>query len=105
MNCYFVWCILLDKKSVNVAVSIVLIEQIVIGFSYQQVLGSICFDRLQNHVKNLLVSLDKMLMIQIVRLLTYINDDITIHELNEVGISSSRELHPKILSLVFLKNK
>ena len=59
MNCYFVWCILLDKKSVNVAVSIVLIEQIVIGFSYQQVLGSICFDRLQNHVKNLLVSLDK----------------------------------------------
>ena len=44
-------------------------------------------------------------MIQIVRLLTYINDDITIHELNEVGISSSRELHTKILSLVFLKKK
>ena len=40
-------------------------------------------------------------MIQIVRLLTYINDGITIHELNEVGISSSQRIASQKYSHVF----
>ena len=44
----------MDKKFVNVAVSVVLIEQIVIRLSY-----SICSDWVQNQGNNLLVPLDK----------------------------------------------
>ena len=100
MNCYFVWCILFYKKSVNVAFSVVLIEQIVIGLSYWR-LGSIYSDWLQNQGKNLFAPLDKDVY-NFVRLLAYINDDIIIHELNEAGIFQFLEnCILKILSCVF----